>query len=218
MVDNFRGSLPGLKGSRKTKCVAEHTMGGNSSRFGPVCLDMNKSCSETQISKALDLYANSDLSSQEIADKFHVSSATLTSWAKGARVKLRGRGRRRYEEPTPRQRAIIETAQVQGYQRTAEKFGIGSKQAIYNLVKRWNGWKGGASPNAPQPGDLIQFLDKKLKVVSNDGEGGGIGTEPRTGKRYRILNWVVKGRLPKKLKAENGHSRNGRTPKTSKKK
>src|SRR5205823_2779143 len=62
--------------------------------------------------------------------------ALITVWAKKAGLRLRRRGRQRTSEPSPRTKAILETAQTLTLAATGWRFGI-SRQAVWRMVNRW---------------------------------------------------------------------------------
>src|ERR1035438_8695230 len=88
------------------------------------------------IEKALRDYQSSQMTTERIAKKYRVCTASLTVWAKRAGLPLRQRGRRRMTEPNSRQRAIIEMAGILKYSAVANAFGI-TKQGVYRIVRRW---------------------------------------------------------------------------------
>jgi transposase-like protein len=88
------------------------------------------------IEKALRDYQSSQMTTERIAKKYRVCTASLTVWAKRAGLPLRQRGRRRMTEPNSRQRAIIEMAGILKYSAVANAFGM-TKQGVYRIVRRW---------------------------------------------------------------------------------
>lgn len=143
---------------------------------------------------ALADYQKKEMTTEEIAAKFGVSTATLTVWAKKTGTTLRKRGRKRREQPSPRQLEIIKLAQVYTYDQVGDKFGM-AKQSIHRIVKRWRGW---SSPKqAPfQPGDMLLWRGKKFTVVEANIEDGTL-VDSR-GKYYKNFAWNG-GRIPKKV-------------------
>lgn len=139
-------------------------------------------------------YKKREMTSEEIAAKHGISTATLTVWAKKTGVTLRKRGRKRREQPSPRQLEIIKLAGVYTYDQVGEKFGM-AKQSIHRIVKRWRGW---ASPRvAPfQPGDMLLHRGRRFTVVDANVEDGTLVDQ--RGKVYTNFAWNG-GRIPKKI-------------------
>ena len=94
---------------------------------------MNSTTSKQQV---LAEYQAREKTTDEIATAHNVCPATLTVWAKKAGVPLRGRGRRRSNEPSPRNRLILALAKTLTYEQIGSRFGI-SKQGVWRIVKRW---------------------------------------------------------------------------------
>lgn len=90
--------------------------------------------------KALTDYQSGKMTVCKIAKKYRVCPATLTVWAKRAKVPLRRRGRRRMAGPTSRQRAILGLAGIVNYDLIGKKFGI-TKQGVSRIVRRWRSVK-----------------------------------------------------------------------------
>jgi len=85
---------------------------------------------------ALADYQKREMTTDEIAAKHGISGATLTVWAKKARLPLRGRGRRQIQEITSRNKLIVELAETLTFEATGRSFGI-SRQRVWRIVKRW---------------------------------------------------------------------------------
>lgn len=141
-----------------------------------------------------DYQHKKDMTTEEIAAKHGVSTATLTVWAKKTGIPLRKRGRKCREQPSPRQLEIIKLASVYTYDQVGEKFGM-AKQSIHRICKRWRGW---ASPKqAPfAPGDMLLWRGKKFTVVEANVDDGTL-IDSR-GKYYKNFAWNG-GRIPKKI-------------------
>ncbi len=88
------------------------------------------------IAQALADYQNHEMTTEQIAAKHQVSMATLTVWAKKAKLPLRSRGRWRQQRPTSRQLEIIKLAAKHKYHEVGAKFGM-HKQSIHRTVKHW---------------------------------------------------------------------------------
>ena len=85
------------------------------------------------------MYRSGQATSKEIAQRFHVSPATLTVWARKSRVPLRGRGRRAGVEPSAAIQLILLEAWTGSYAAAGVRFGV-TKQRVGQLVKRWRAW------------------------------------------------------------------------------
>lgn len=144
---------------------------------------------------ALADYQNRDMTSEEIAAKHEVSTATLTVWATKAGIPLRMRGRKKQEVPTPLQLQIVKLASVYNYDKVGQRFGK-HKQSIHRIVKRWKDW----SPHRKSPfvpGDVI-VVDRKKFAVIDAGRHDGTLFELRTKKVYKKFSWNG-GRIPRKI-------------------
>jgi hypothetical protein len=95
--------------------------------------NMNTTRSKQQV---LTDYQANQKTTNEIARESHVSTATITVWAKHAGLPLRGRGRWRMNEPSLRNKAILELAQTSTCAAAGRRFGI-SRQCAWRIVKRW---------------------------------------------------------------------------------
>lgn len=147
------------------------------------------------ISAALQEYLRGELFTKEIAKKYGVSPSTITAWAVSAGVKLRSRGRHKQEEPTVRQKKIIELAQVLKYDEVGRRFGI-SKQAVHRILMRWKVYV--KPKRAPfVPGDIIQWRGAEFTVYMANIDGGTL-IDSR-GKLMRCVIWNSGGRTPKKI-------------------
>jgi transposase len=153
-----------------------------------------KKCAEVQAA-ALSDYRGSDLTTEEIATKHGISSATLTVWAKKANIALRNRGRKTQTEPTPRQLAIVKLSANFSYEQVGKRFGM-KKQSIHRIVTRWKHWGETASPPFER-GDVILWRNRKFTVLEARKDEGTLREEP-TGKQYKNFSWTG-GRIPKKV-------------------
>jgi len=151
--------------------------------------------SDRVMSEALADYQKRELTTEEIAAKHSISSATLTVWAKKAGIALRNRGRKKQETPTARQMEIIKLASVYRYDQVGARFGM-HKQSIHRIVKRWRNW---AQPRkAPfEPGDILLWRGKRFIVIDANNHDGTLQDE-KSGKRYVNFCWNG-GRIPKKI-------------------
>ena len=147
------------------------------------------------IKSALKDYADRSLTTEEISERYGICQATLTAWVKRSGMKLRSRGRRKLEEPTPQQRKIIELARHQTYARVGARFGK-HKQSVHRLLKRWSNWNPPTTPPY-QPGDVVLWHGKELTVVSSAVDSGHLVDE-KTGETYRNFTWPGR-RLPKRV-------------------
>jgi hypothetical protein len=143
-------------------------------------------------------YQKPDLTTEEIALKHGISSATLTVWAKKVGVPLRRRGRRKYEMPTPRQREILRLASVYRYDEVGKRFGV-SKQCIHQTVQRWREW---VQPRKPpfEKGDRLLWRGKKFTVLEANLTDGTLVDDG--GKVYKNFVWGG-GRMPKRIGTVN---------------
>jgi hypothetical protein len=140
-------------------------------------------------------YQKSELTTEDIALKHGISSATLTVWAKKAGIPLRNRGRKKQKAPSPRQLEIIKLASVYKYDQVGARFGM-HKQSIHRIVKRWRDWMQPRS--APfAPGDLLLWRGKKFTVLEANHTDGTL-REEKNGKVYKNFVWNG-GRMPKKI-------------------
>lgn len=140
-------------------------------------------------------YLRGELYTKEIAKKYGVSPSTITAWATTAGVKLRSRGRHKQEEPTVRQKKIIELAQVLKYDEVGRRFGI-SKQAVHRILIRWKAFV--KPKRAPfVPGDVILWRGKKFTVYNANIDGGTLIDSK--GNLVRCVVWNSGGRTPKKV-------------------
>lgn len=147
------------------------------------------------MAEALADYADLSLTVEDIATKHHISSATLSVWAKKAGLALRMRGRKKRDRPSPRQLEIIKLAGQYSYDQVGERFGM-KKQSVHRIVKRWRNWL--EPQKAPYtPGDIVVWRNKRLIVVSADRHGGTLQDE-QSGKKYVNFIWNG-GRMPKKV-------------------
>ena len=146
------------------------------------------------VAQVLSKYQKGELTTQRIAAKHGISTATVTVWAKKAGLPLRNRGRRKQEAPTPRQMEIIKLASVYNYDQVGARFGM-LKQSVHRIVKRWRNW---AKPRkAPfEPGDLLLWRGKRFTVLDANCHDGALVDD--RGKFYRHFTWSA-GRLPKKI-------------------
>lgn len=145
--------------------------------------------------EAIQDYLRGDLYTREIAKKHGVSPSTITAWATSAGVKLRSRGRHKQDEPTVRQKKIIELAQVLKYDEVGSRFGI-SKQAVHRILIRWKAFV--KPKRAPfVPGDVILWRNQKFTVYMADIDGGTLVDSK--GKLVRCVVWNSGGRTPKKV-------------------
>jgi len=151
--------------------------------------------SDKVMADALADYQQRELTTDEIAAKHGISSATLTVWAKKAGLPLRNRGRKKQEVPTARQMEIIKLASVYKYDQVGARFGM-HKQSIHRIVKRWRNW---AEPRkAPfAPGDILLWRGKKFVVLEANHHDGTL-REEKTGKEWKNFSWNG-GRIPKKI-------------------
>lgn len=94
---------------------------------------MNITASKQQV---LAEYQASQKTTSEIAHEHHISTGTITVWAKKAGLCLRRRGRKRMNETPARNKLILELAETQTYEATGRRFGI-SRQGAWRIVKRW---------------------------------------------------------------------------------
>lgn len=154
---------------------------------------------------ALADYQKRELTTEEIAQKHGISSATLTVWAKKTGLPLRNRGRKKQKNPTPRQLEIIKLAALYKYDQVGAKFGM-HKQSIHRIVKRWRDWMQPRS--APfAPGDLLLWRGKKFTVLEANHSDGTLREYKKGGKDGKVYkNFVWSGgRMPKKI-GTNPHS------------
>lgn len=92
--------------------------------------------SSTSKQQVLADYQARERTTIEIATAYNVCPATLTVWAKQAGIPLRRRGRWTSDEPSPRNKRILELTQTLTYKETGRRFGI-SRQGVWRIVQRW---------------------------------------------------------------------------------
>lgn len=154
--------------------------------------------------EAIQDYLRGELYTREIAKRHEVSPSTITAWATAAGVKLRSRGRHKQDEPTVRQKKIIELAQVLKYDEVGRRFGI-SKQAVHRILIRWKAFV--KPKRAPfVPGDVIVWRGKKFTVYMADIDGGTLVDSK--GKLVRCVVWNSGGRTPKKVGFDERYAKN----------
>jgi len=134
-----------------------------------------------------------------IADKYGISTATLTVWATNAGIPLRSRGLHKLDMPTVRQRQILEMAALYSYEKVGEQFGV-SKARVGAIVKRWKNFKVSGEPPF-KPGDIILWRKKhkteRLTVIDAGVTHGMV--QDSKGRRLRAFPWNSGGRMPRKI-------------------
>jgi hypothetical protein len=162
---------------------------------------------DSVVAAALSDYVNHpELFTKDIAERYGISTATLTVWATNAGITLRSRGLHKLDVPTVRQREILELAALHSYEKVGEQFGI-SKARVGAVVKRWKGWK---VPIAPpfKPGDIILWRNKHRKerlIVIDAGLLRGT-VKDASGRTLRAFTWSTAGRLPKKIGVDSKYT------------
>ena len=150
---------------------------------------------------ALADYQNRKMTTQDIAAKHGVSSATITVWVKDAGLVLRTRGRWVQELPTPLQQKILDECAVYTYQKVAELNKM-HKQSVHRIVKRWRAR--GLPASAPfSPGDLIVWRGKKFTVIDAGPQTGTL--RDRDGRIWKNFVWAG-GRIPKKIGVDTAYT------------
>ncbi len=96
--------------------------------------------SEGNLLAAMREYMTGTAKVGEIAARFGVSPATISTRARLLGLPKRRRGRRPHAEPPPRHREIIQLAKDRTYEQIADQFGC-SKQRVHQILKRWSGAK-----------------------------------------------------------------------------
>lgn len=135
------------------------------------------------------------LTTEDIAAKHGVSTATLTVWAKKSGYTLRKRGRKKQEKPTARQLRIVKMANLYTYDQVGAEFGM-LKQSVHRIVKRWRNWSAEDQKAPFDPGDMILWRNKKFTVVDATKHEGTLVDS--NGKLYKNFAWNG-GRIPKKI-------------------
>jgi len=174
---------------------------------------------DSVVKAALSDYVNQpNLFTKDIAEKYGVSTATLTVWATNAGIALRSRGLHKLDVPTARQRQILELAAIYSYEKVGKRFGI-SKARVGAIVKRWKGWKVLIEPPF-KPGDILLWRNKRKKerlTVIDAGITHGTLLDSK-GRTLRAFTWNTGGRLPKKIGVDPKyvvHATNGDETKTA---
>ena len=150
--------------------------------------------SDVVMAATLADYQKREMTTEEIAAKHGISTATITVWAKKAGLTLRQRGRRRQERPTAHQMEIIKLASLYKYDQVGARFMM-HKQSVHRIVKRWRNW---ASPRqAPfAPGDILLWRGKRFTVIDANHQDGTLIDERNV--LYKNFAWNG-GRIPKKI-------------------
>lgn len=169
--------------------------------------------SDSIVKAALSDYVNHpEEFTKDIAKRHGVSTATLTVWATNAGIALRSRGVRKRDEPTARQRQILELAAIYPYEKVGQRFGV-TKARVGALVKRWKRWKVPVQPPF-QPGDIILWHNKgkqeRLTVIEA-GLTQGTMLDAK-GRLLRAFTWNSGGRLPKKIGVDPKYVVHAKTP------
>lgn len=160
----------------------------------------------------LDYVNHPEEFTKDIAKRHGVSAATLTVWATNAGIPLRSRGVRKRDQPTARQREILELAAIYPYEKVGQRFGV-TKARVGALVKRWKHWKVPVQPPF-QPGDIILWRNKgsqeRLTVIEA-GLTQGTMLDAK-GRLLRAFTWNSGGRLPKKIGVDPKYVAHAKTP------
>ncbi len=119
--------------------------------------------SEINLLEAMREYMAGTMKVSEIAARFGVSSATISTRARSLGLPERGRGRRPHSEPPPRHREILQLAEDQTYEEIADRFGF-SKQRVHQILQRWSGAKAEEWNDAATKADEVNVY--KSHVVS----------------------------------------------------
>jgi hypothetical protein len=85
---------------------------------------------------ALADYQLGEMTLREIARKYRVSKESLINWAQKAALPPRRRGTPKRNQPTPRQKQILELIRIYEYEAVGRRFGV-AKQEICRIAKRW---------------------------------------------------------------------------------
>ena len=118
-----------------------------------------KTYPETVRQAALADYANSSATCHHIAHKHGVSTATLTVWAKRAKLPLRSRGRNRRQRPSPLHRKMLRLRQEgKTYTEIGEELGK-HKQQVFRVVKRF-----GNTPDLSMKAALLDAIKKRCQL------------------------------------------------------
>jgi transposase-like protein len=153
--------------------------------------------SDTVMVQAITDYQNRSLTTEAIAAKHGISTATLTVWAKKAGLELRQRGRKPQSRPTPRQLEIVKLASVYRLKDVGARVGM-HKQSVHRIVKRWGSLVEGALARKPPfaPGDIICRGGKVFTVLESNHLDGALIDEK--GRLRRNFKWG-EGSIPKKI-------------------
>ena len=108
-------------------------------------------------------YLSGTMKVSEIAARFGVSSATISTRARSLGLPERGRGRRPHSEPPPRHREVLQLAEDRTYEEIPDQFGI-SKQRVHQILKRWSGAKAEQWSDAAAKADEVNVY--KSHVIS----------------------------------------------------
>lgn len=166
---------------------------------------MSTTHSDQQVQEALADYVRNDTTTKELARRYKVSAATLTVWAQNANIPLRVRGRRKQDEPTERQRQILEMCETSTQEEAGRRFGM-FKQSVQRLCKRWKNY---SKPKKPpfEPGDVIKWKGRKLTVVAASLHTGTlVDSKDRMMFQFR---WNQRGYMPKKAGRNEKYAVNG---------
>ena len=161
--------------------------------------------SDKDIKVALDAYVRNDMTTREIAKLAKVSPSALTVWAMNAGLPLRSRGRRTQDEPSERQRQILEMCETSTDEEVGKHFGM-FKQAVQRIRKRWVDHN---KPKKPpfEPGDIIRWKGQRLTVMAASLHTGTLVDSK--GRMYFQCRWVQRGFMPKKIGRNERYAVNG---------
>lgn len=143
--------------------------------------------SEEIMAQALKDYQDPSIHTDVIADKYGVSTSTLTVWAKRANLTLRKRGRKAQSMPSAKHQRIIQLAQLYSYEQVGQEFGL-HKQAVHRIVTRWKDWV--KPKTAPfSPGDVVKWDGDDLTVIDASFERGILVSASKN-KVFRNFVWT----------------------------
>lgn len=133
-----------------------------------------------------------------IAAKYDFTPATISIWAKTAKVPRRPRGIQLTSTPSDRDRAIIRRVREIPVNAVAKEYHMTRARvwAIRNFWKK-RGW---IEPMPWGPGDTIEWAGEPLKVLRVDNEKRG-AVQTANGYRIDPFLWKFRGRTARKLLA-----------------
>jgi len=125
-----------------------------------------------------------------IAARHGYTPATISIWARAAKIERRPRGIQLSDTPSDRDRAIIRRAREVPINQVAKEFRL-TRARIWSIRKKWReaGW---VEPLPWKAGDWIEWAGVRFRVLRVDDERrGAVKTE--SGETVDPFTWRFKG-------------------------